>query len=574
MKDQLRFKSFLLSFLSGGVLLLFFFLATGSLYDLLSLYNYSQTTVYSSDDGTYTTLTASDHTSTETNGPRDPQGRWDGDVTIVQKKKTVPGGTWVVSSTEHVHMEEGMRHGRSITTYPDKPDKEVCYHMGHVINCQQKATHVNNAGTSAFQLLSEGSPWFMNSLAVYGFEDTFVEAYMDTLELLLAAYEFSVVDFSSYYNDLLDSLSLTRYDTVTQANAVLSLIQGFEEMKNAEFRLAVLDVSRMEGGSTYNHMAEKYPGYLRFLALLDISEPDFDEFCHEFDSIMNSYGPLDMEDPFFVDSVDNRIIATLDVIGSEEEESGAKKGAIKKAFNSYVFLQEAVSSDVANAVLFSFFEYYNRGDLIQQALRRAYLIGNGVTLVPTVTTALLSIESATSANLAGYIVDDGGAAVTASGIVWGTSYNPSLDDQVAADGSASGIFSVTLDGLTGSTIYYARTYATNSAGTAYGNCISFTTEGFVIGILEEQQQAPGLEIYPNPASDFLHLRIEWTSYGSAELSVMDLNGRVVNHRALIGLTPGKEEIELDLSHLPAGLYHCLLEADNQKVQSARFMIVR
>lgn len=47
-------------------------------------------------------------------------------------------------------------------------------------------------------------------------------------------------------------------------------------------------------------------------------------------------------------------------------------------------------------------------------------------------------------------------------------------------GSGIGAYSVTLTGLTASTLYYARAYATNSGGTGYGNEISFTTSAPVV----------------------------------------------------------------------------------------------
>ncbi len=45
------------------------------------------------------------------------------------------------------------------------------------------------------------------------------------------------------------------------------------------------------------------------------------------------------------------------------------------------------------------------------------------------------------------------------------------------NGSGTGSFTSNLTGLTANTTYYVRAYATNSAGTAYGNQVSFTTTG-------------------------------------------------------------------------------------------------
>ena len=83
--------------------------------------------------------------------------------------------------------------------------------------------------------------------------------------------------------------------------------------------------------------------------------------------------------------------------------------------------------------------------------------------------------SSTTANSGGNITD-GGASVTARGVVWNTSQNPTIAlSTKTIDGTGTGNFSSAISGLTPNTTYYLRAYATNSAGTAYGNEITFTT---------------------------------------------------------------------------------------------------
>ena len=60
--------------------------------------------------------------------------------------------------------------------------------------------------------------------------------------------------------------------------------------------------------------------------------------------------------------------------------------------------------------------------------------------------------------------------------VWSTSTNPTiLLTTKTTDGTGSGAFTSTITGLTANTQYYVRSYATNSAGTSYGNEFTFTT---------------------------------------------------------------------------------------------------
>jgi hypothetical protein len=94
---------------------------------------------------------------------------------------------------------------------------------------------------------------------------------------------------------------------------------------------------------------------------------------------------------------------------------------------------------------------------------------------PVVTTTVASSVTASTAVTGGNVTSDGGAAVTARGVVYGTSPVPTLANGVTVNGSGLGAFTSSLSGLSGSTTYYVRSYATNSAGTSYGNEVSFTT---------------------------------------------------------------------------------------------------
>lgn len=95
--------------------------------------------------------------------------------------------------------------------------------------------------------------------------------------------------------------------------------------------------------------------------------------------------------------------------------------------------------------------------------------------VPTLTTTELSSLTGTSAISGGNISSDGGATITAKGICWNTTGNPTVLDIITNDGSGTGSFTSSFNGLTIGTTYYVRAYAINSIGTGYGNQISFTT---------------------------------------------------------------------------------------------------
>jgi uncharacterized protein (TIGR02145 family) len=97
--------------------------------------------------------------------------------------------------------------------------------------------------------------------------------------------------------------------------------------------------------------------------------------------------------------------------------------------------------------------------------------------LPTVSTDVVSGITSTSAVTSGNITSDGGAAVTARGVCWSTSPNPTTTNNTTTtnDGTGTGSFTSTITGLTPGVTYYVRAYANNSAGTAYANEVSFST---------------------------------------------------------------------------------------------------
>ena len=102
-------------------------------------------------------------------------------------------------------------------------------------------------------------------------------------------------------------------------------------------------------------------------------------------------------------------------------------------------------------------------------------------ITPTVTTNEVTDITITSAICGGNVTADGGAEVTARGVCWSTSQNPTLSDSHTTDGSGTGSFTSNMTGLTENTVYYIRAYATNSYGTSYGSQKSFTTNGQING---------------------------------------------------------------------------------------------
>lgn len=94
---------------------------------------------------------------------------------------------------------------------------------------------------------------------------------------------------------------------------------------------------------------------------------------------------------------------------------------------------------------------------------------------PTVTTDTVINITSSSAEINCNVTDSGGAAVTARGVCWSTSSNPTVSDSKTSDGNGDGAFTSNITGLQPNTTYYVRAYATNSAGTSYGEEKQFKT---------------------------------------------------------------------------------------------------
>jgi hypothetical protein len=159
-----------------------------------------------------------------------------------------------------------------------------------------------------------------------------------------------------------------------------------------------------------------------------------------------------------------------------------------------------------------------------------------------VTTQAVSNIGSTTAIGNGNITTLGDPTPTAYGVCWNTTGAPTILDSQADNGAASttGAFTAALTGLTANTTYYVRAYVTNSAGTSYGNEVTFTTTiGTGLNSLENQQ----ITVYPNPVSDYVTLSGE-----KGLVRIYDMNSRMVLNQ---DITLNKQ---INVSSLPKGIY--------------------
>ncbi|MBQ6307220.1 MAG: fibronectin type III domain-containing protein [Bacteroidales bacterium] len=126
----------------------------------------------------------------------------------------------------------------------------------------------------------------------------------------------------------------------------------------------------------------------------------------------------------------------------------------------------------------------NLAQIVRNEVKRfnPLLIGETPTPIelPDVVTNEVTGITTTTATAGGEIISDGGSTITECGVCWSTEGEPTLEGDHATATATTGVFTVSLTELTQNTTYYIRAYATNEAGTGYGDVLTFTTEEEIV----------------------------------------------------------------------------------------------
>lgn len=96
--------------------------------------------------------------------------------------------------------------------------------------------------------------------------------------------------------------------------------------------------------------------------------------------------------------------------------------------------------------------------------------------IPIVGSTSVSAVTESTVDCVGSVTSDGGSPITTRGFCWSTKINPTLDDDLLADSSGIGEFQEVIAELEPGTTYFIRAFATNVAGTAYGEQATFKTK--------------------------------------------------------------------------------------------------
>jgi uncharacterized protein (TIGR02145 family) len=159
------------------------------------------------------------------------------------------------------------------------------------------------------------------------------------------------------------------------------------------------------------------------------------------------------------------------------------------------------------------------------------------TAIPTLTTIPISDITSSTAKSGGIVTGDCGSVVTARGVIWSTSPNPTISiNTKTTNGTGSGSFTSNLTGLTPNTTYYIRAYAINVAGPGYGNEVTFKTS---------QNCSPnpvlsGLKGICKGNTTLLSSNVSGGTWSSNNLSIATINSTTGN---VTGLNKGCAKID-------------------------------
>lgn len=155
----------------------------------------------------------------------------------------------------------------------------------------------------------------------------------------------------------------------------------------------------------------------------------------------------------------------------------------------------------------------------------------------TVTTQAVTNVSTIIATANGTITDLGVPQSTAYGFCWNTTGNPTINDSKINKGAASttGAFSSFIFGLSNNTTYYLRAYATNEAGTSYGEEVSFSTFTLTLEVSES-----GVEIGKEEGSN-TSVNVSSNTYWGASSDQNWLSVSIASPEHIIGMTKTVQE---------------------------------
>ncbi|MBK7805487.1 MAG: hypothetical protein IPJ51_04195 [Saprospiraceae bacterium] len=533
------------------------FLAISIFILLASAYEYTQRTEYLGN-GVYkqTSHEILDKFNIIKTGTRDGNGNWHGVITI-KSERSVQGEVPDPPYIETVNYVHGSKHGKSVFITPTET-KNYCYNMGKIVPCDGqnlKEESGSRSNPSSFKILEEKYPWYVLSYLSFSttYKDSF-ERWMIAIENKLNTYPLNDQNFQQYFDEVWTSEEITNgFENINNDYQILRFFSQLDLLKENEFRRALVERYTQTKMPTIDILNDRYRYYLDrielFCTALNVPVTEVKVFFEDFDKMMDKKIILPVSDPMFLDSLDRSLYQVFNEIAEENLRSDDWEDllirSIKSNYQNYdlfkttqseiltnnnisYFLESNLSDSVRvpeiiqTLILLQLFE----ADVVKLAIKEACLTEQKVPLPPEIVTNILG-QNTEGIRVRGLITFDGNDAITKSGIVWDTVYNPVLTPNNYINPDNKHDFNVFIDGLIPGKRYFVRSYAVNKAGISYGNTMEFIA-GEVSSNKDIQYQSVGWKVYPNPADDQINITFE-ESLSSFEVFIYSLSGYQVFH---------------------------------------------
>jgi len=147
------------------------------------------------------------------------------------------------------------------------------------------------------------------------------------------------------------------------------------------------------------------------------------------------------------------------------------------------------------------------------------------------------------------------AITSAQTQIVGTKYITHTSSGTSGTGSKSWSFNWTAPAAgTGTVTFYGAFNVTNSSGTTSGDSIFTSTltvaENLSTGLSALNEISKNITTYPNPVTDQLHMTNALNSIGEIQISILDINGKIVK-----SVSNASINSTIDVSELVRGNYH-------------------
>lgn len=142
--------------------------------------------------------------------------------------------------------------------------------------------------------------------------------------------------------------------------------------------------------------------------------------------------------------------------------------------------------------------------------------------------------------------------------------------QTYRDSMVTGGMPVTIDYLTHIYTWYSTTsryilYSVSEITTGGMSSANGTWVAPTLAVHQAADLKASLEVFPQPATNTMHLRFNNKKQAQLSISLMDISGRTVLYLPAQDFAAGQNETTVDLSHLQGGIYFLQLKEGTQSI---------